>query len=171
MKLAISHPYCHRHLEKSMFSYLVDGIACGCSPGVSSLDKIGRGRITGSGMGWNRSNRISQEKHNIVQSIIIIVISFIIYVKPKRYQNVIVRTCHNMSQHKLQRCHISCFQVAGGTGAAGGAENFLVAGAGAASGGSLEHKGINPISKGITWHGITWYYMVLHGITIQYQII
>lgn len=68
MKLAISHPYCHRHLEKSMFSYLVDGIACGCSPGVSSLDKIGRGRITG--MGWNRSNRISQGKHKIVQSII-----------------------------------------------------------------------------------------------------
>ena len=81
-----------------------------------------------------------------------------------------------MSQHKLQRCHISCFQVAGGTGAAGGAENFLVAGAGAASGGSLEHKGINPISKGITWyymvlHGITRYYMVLHGITWYYMVL
>ena len=93
MKLAISHPYCHRHLEKSMFSYLVDGIACGCSPGVSSLDKIGRGRITGSGMGWNRSNRISQEKHNIVQSIIIIVISFIIYL----CQAQEVSKCHSQN--------------------------------------------------------------------------
>ena len=58
-----SHCTAPRHLEKSMFSYLVDGIACGCSLGVSSLHQIRSGRSTG--IGWNRSHRISQEQHNL----------------------------------------------------------------------------------------------------------